>query len=122
MAPTTVKAVRVRPRGSVPPPAPVAEAPVAPADPSAEFAEFVRARLDGPVLRYSQRLALIKEAERRGVGRFEANLIIAKVLYEGGFAQEYELPPKPTRGWVGPVVAFAVVQSAIVAGVWWLVG
>ena len=89
-------------------------------DPSADFADFVRARLDGPVLRYSQRLELIKEAGRRGIGRFEANLVIAAVLHREGRGQEYEL--RPEAKWVAPVVTFAAVQGAILAGAWWVFG
>ena len=116
MSPTAVKAVRVRPRGTAAPPAPPPPSP----DPSAVFAEYVRAQLDGPVLRYSQRLTLLKEAERRGVGRFEANLIIAKVLYQAGLVQEYQFPPEPRRAWLAPLVTFIIVQTTILAGAWWV--
>ena len=92
----------------------------APADRSADFAEWVKGRLDGPVLRYSQRLRLLKEAERRGLGRFEANLVIAAVLYRAGMGQEYELKPKGE--WVAPVVTFLVLQSALIVGAWWVLG
>jgi hypothetical protein len=95
---------------------PVAEAP---ADPSAEFADYVRGRIDGPVLRYAARLALIKEAGRRGIGRFEANLVIASVLHRAGMSQEYELRPK-SAGWAGAVMTFAIVQAAVIAGAWWV--
>lgn len=116
MPPTAVKAVRVRPRGTSVPPAP----PAASTDPSAGFADYVRCRLDGPVLRYSQRLTLLKEAERRGIGRFEANLIIAKVLYQAGLVQEYQFPPEPRRAWLAPLTTFVVLQTAILAGAWWV--
>jgi hypothetical protein len=89
-------------------------------DVSADFAEYVQGRLEGPVLRYSARLALVKEAERRGLGRFEANLVIAAVLYRRGMGQEYELRPKAE--WVWPVMTAVVLQGAIVAGAWWVMG
>ncbi len=41
----------------------------------------VRLQRDGPVLRYSVRDALVHEGERRGLARFEANLIIAGVMH-----------------------------------------
>jgi len=47
----------------------------------AAFASAVRECLDGPVLRYSLRKALLKQASRLGVGRFEANLVIAEVQH-----------------------------------------
>jgi hypothetical protein len=90
------------------------------ADRSTDFAEWVKNHLDGPVLRYSQRLRLLKEGERRGLGRFEANLVIAAVLYREGMGQEYELKPKVE--WVAPVVTFLVLQSVLVAGAWWVLG
>jgi hypothetical protein len=90
-------------------------------DPSAEFADVVAASIDGPVLRYSQRLVLLKDAERRGIGRFEANLIIAAVLHREGMGQEYELLPIGNRmGWLAPVLTFVGLQSAILVGAWWV--
>lgn len=53
-----------------------------PEGPAAGFAQLVTQELDGPVLRYSKRQALLREAERRGIGRFEANLIIAAVQHQ----------------------------------------
>ncbi len=92
-------------------------------DASAEFADVVLACIDGPVLRYSQRLVLLRDAERRGVGRFEANLIIAAVLHRHGMAQEYELAPAGRgMGWLAPVLTFVGLQSAIVLGAWWVLG
>lgn len=91
-------------------------------DVSAEFADVVAASIDGPVLRYTQRQVLIRDAERRGIGRFEANLIIAAVLHRRGMGQEYELPPVPggVLEWVAPVMTFVGVQAAILAGAWWV--
>ena len=92
------------------------------AEVSAEFADRVAQTIDGPVLRYSQRQVLVRDAERRGIGRFEANLIIAAVLHQRGLGQEYELPPVPggAWGWVAPVLTFVGVQSAILLGAWWV--
>jgi antibiotic biosynthesis monooxygenase (ABM) superfamily enzyme len=72
------------------------------------------------VLRYSARLALLKEAERRGLGRFEANLVIAGVLYRAGMGQEYEM--RPHVEWVAPVLTFLVLQAALIVGAWWVLG
>src|SRR3954467_9974919 len=90
------------------------------ADASAEFADVVAASIDGPVLRYTQRQVLIRDAERRGIGRFEANLIIAAVLHREGLAQEYELPPVAQMGWLAPLLTFVGLQSAILLGAWWV--
>jgi len=111
MASPVITRVRTRPRRLG-----VAEAP--PTDVSAEFAEWVRGRLDGPVLRYSARQAMLKEAERRGLGRFDANLVIASVLYRAGMGQEYEMRPRVE--WVAPVLVFLLLQGAILGGAWWV--
>jgi hypothetical protein len=89
---------------------------------SADFADVVAGSIDGPVLRYTQRQVLIRDAERRGIGRFEANLIIAAVLYRQGMGQEYEIPAAPGGlvEWVAPVLTFVALQAAIVAGAWWV--
>jgi hypothetical protein len=75
------------------------------------------------VLPYSQRLEMVDEAQRHGIGRFEANLIIAAVLHRAGIAQETtaELKPTPSRrGWLLPALTIAFVQCLIVAGAWWV--
>jgi hypothetical protein len=107
---TTITRVQIRPRRSV-------AAGLTPVDPSADFAEWVRGQLEGPVLRYSARLRLIKEAERRGLGRFEANLIIAGALHRVGMEQEYEM--RPRGEWLAPVLTFLILQSALIVGAWW---
>lgn len=89
-------------------------------DPGERFSDMVALALDGPVLRYSQRQKLLGQAGRMGIGRFQANLLIASVLHEKGIGQEYELPP--ARKWAGPVVAFVLTQGAVLAGVWWVMG
>ena len=109
----TITHVHTRPWRSV-------AASVPPVDPSADFTEWVRGQLDGPVLRYSARLRLLKEAERHGLGRFEANLVIAGVLYRAGMGQEYEL--RPRAEWIAPVLTFLVLQSALIVGAWWVLG
>ncbi len=113
---TRVAVKRVEPLWHQPAAAP-AQRPI---DPSTEFAEYVRARLDGPVLSYSQRLTLLKEAQRRAIGRFEANLVIAKVLHQQGMTQTYELKPK--SNWLPLALTVAAVQMAIIVGIWWMVG
>ena len=67
-------------------------------------------------LRYSQRLDLLKEAGRRGIGRFEANLIIASVQHKLGLLNV--APPKRRPLRLPGVVAFLLVQSMIVWGLW----
>jgi hypothetical protein len=89
-------------------------------DPSEAFAATVEAAIAGSLLRYSQRLTLLKDAQRRGIGRFEANLIIAAVVHRAGIRQETTIPP--TRSRLLPVLLTVLVtQAAIVAGAWWLI-
>jgi len=45
------------------------------------FAGLVPQHLDGPVLCYEDRQSLLEAARRLGIGRFEANLIIAAVQH-----------------------------------------
>jgi hypothetical protein len=109
----TITRVQTRPRRSV-------AASMPPADLSADFAEWLLGQLEGPVLRYSARLRLLKEAERRGLGRFEANLVIAGALHRVGMGHEYEM--RPRAEWLAPVLTFLVLQSALIVGAWWVLG
>ncbi len=74
---------------------------------------MVVSAVEHSTLRYSRRLQLLREAQRLGIERFEANLIIAMVQHRLG--QLNIDSPEPTRRFVvGPWVAVAVVQIAIV--------
>jgi hypothetical protein len=69
----------------------------------------------GP-LRYSQRLAILKTAAALGLGRFEANLILA-IEQHRRFPTSVEQTP---RNW-SPLATFACVallQSLILIGAW----
>lgn len=93
-----------------------------PAGAAQTFADLVRERMDGPVLRYSQRTRLIREAEQRGIGRFEANLIIAAVQHQVG-ATRCDVEPGASRSsWIPVIVGFCATQCAIAIGVWCAVG
>jgi hypothetical protein len=80
--------------------------------------------MDGPVLRYSHRTSLIRVAERSGIGRFEANLIIAAVQHEAGeragmnpvqqFSQSWS-------SWASAAIAVIATQAAIILGAWSLI-
>jgi hypothetical protein len=83
------------------------------------FGQLVLRQLKGrrwAGLRYSERLALLKEAGRRGIGRFEANLIIASVQHRLSGKTPGTEERKPFR--FGGTVAFLVVQGLILLGVW----
>jgi hypothetical protein len=90
------------------------------------FAADVAARLEGPVLRHSQRRRLLKAAQQAGIGRFEANLIIAAVQHErrGSAAQSpcsRSARGRDPRDGLAAIVCAALVialQGIIVWGAW----
>jgi hypothetical protein len=99
-----------------------------------EFGRRVRATLeanpDGAVLRYSRRLELLRDARRRGIGRFEANLIIAAAQHKlaarspqrvtGRFPKPARIDPGPC-GFTTALLGFVAIQSLIVTAAWWVV-
>ena len=78
-------------------------------------AQVLRDGGDSP-LRYSDRLELIKHAASRGIGRFEANLLIASVQHR----QHAVIRPPQTgrRRRLAGVIGFAIVQTMISWGAW----
>jgi hypothetical protein len=80
-----------------------------PQGPAAEFAQLVAQELEGPILRYSKRQALLRDAERRGIGRFEANLIIAAVQHQvTRSAEPAAQSPDNSSHWRTAIAACAV--------------
>jgi hypothetical protein len=72
------------------------------------------------ILRYSQRLSLLKEAVERGITRFDANLIIASVEHQ--LINDRPDTTADLNSWRLSVwVMFATLQSLITAGVWRLI-
>jgi hypothetical protein len=86
--------------------------------PAAQFARMVGDGLNGPVLRYSQRLALLDHAARLGIVRFEANLIIATVQHRRGAGTTVEATRPAASIWRGLVVA-GCCQAVILLLAWW---
>jgi len=86
------------------------------------FADMVADRMIGPILTYAARQKLIREATRMGIGRFEANLIIAAVQYRTDRAERPETDNKYGReyGPLASVLTIAAVQATIVLGAWWM--
>ena len=112
-----------RVRREAPPAGPVTTLPEGRAG---RFAELVRERMDGPVLRYSHRAVMIRDAARHGVGRFEANLIIAAVQHQSRTTRSMSATPRDAgaagAAWTPAIAAVATTQSLIAAAVWWVVG
>jgi hypothetical protein len=84
------------------------------------FAQLVRNYMEGPVLRYSHRARLIRQAENRGIGRFEANLIIAAVQHEVREGRAADTAAGASWKWRTGVIVFVATQAAIAIGWWWL--
>jgi hypothetical protein len=97
-----------------------APAPVLPLATSASrsFAEHVATTATSSVLRYSQRLQLIRDARRYGISRFEANLVIAVVLGRRR-GRTVATGETPDGSWVSPVTTFLIIQGALALGAWW---
>lgn len=53
-----------------------------------EFVVAVEQAMEGSLIRYSKRLELMAMAERKGIGRFEANLLIAQTQQRTGHAED----------------------------------
>jgi hypothetical protein len=91
------------------------------------FAQIVEANLCGPLLSYSARQRLLAEAERLGIGRFDANLIIASVQHhapgeQGPLAFIAGLPDRPRQiawlHWAGLLAATLAAQIVVVLAIW----
>jgi hypothetical protein len=85
------------------------------------FSQHVAESLNGPVLRYSDRLKLLEVAERLRIKRFRANLLIAMVQHETIALSVSEKSPPPPRWSVVRIVAFALgCELAMVAAAFWV--
>ena len=82
------------------------------------FADRVRDSIDGPILRYSIRRKLLREADARGIGRFEANLIIAAVQHQVDCTPVTALSRLPKTKHVAACAFAIVLQAAIVLLAW----
>ena len=84
------------------------------------FAAEIERAVEGAVLRYSRRMELLRRARWLGIGRFEANLIIATVLHRRGDVAAVEESASAGSGWGSAVLLFAGIQFVIAGVVWWL--
>jgi hypothetical protein len=101
---------------------PVAYPGLAQTRPARRFADYLRHQTSGPmtVLRYSQRLEFLRAARRFGVGRFEANLLIAAVLDRRAGQVPQRAEPSADSA-LGALAAFLLVEAAVLFGAWWAV-
>lgn len=85
-----------------------------------QFTRAVQIQLREPVLRYSRRMALIQSAEKLGIRRFDANLIIAALeRREMNTRKPESARPSRSAGWIAWSLAGAV-QAGILCTAWWL--
>jgi hypothetical protein len=80
---------------------------------AALFADLIPRHLDGPILRYTNRLRLLDLAGKLDLPPFQANLLIAAV-------QHHHKTPHPAsaRRWPWSVALFLAVQSSILLLAW----
>lgn len=86
------------------------------------FAKSVRSMLDATsILRFSQRQALLREAQVLGIGQFEASLVIAAVEHRRRTYSEPtgSLPVVRRRSVVG-AVALVLALETVALGAWFL--
>ena len=83
-----------------------------------EFADLVDGQHVGTVLPWTRRQLLVREAQRRGIGRFEANLIIAAVQHQRRFEKRPAVEAAGWGSWLSAATVFVVVEFAIIAVVW----
>ena len=93
---------------------------------AASFAEAVAGELEGGVLRHSRRDSLLRRAAGDGIGRFEANLIIAAVQHErrgstmSARPRETARPGAPpgTPGWLAALLIAIGTEVVLALAAW----
>jgi hypothetical protein len=91
---------------------------------SERFGAMVERHLDGPVLCYSERQSLLRAAARLGIGRFEANLIIALVQHR---AESEDVPvwtartgcPQGANRWWPAMALVLALEATFSLVAWW---
>ncbi len=118
-----------RPIPCVSRPARQSEAPRPLPDAAVWFAQLVEAHLEGALLRYSMRQRLLRQADRLGLHRFEANLIIATIQHRRRYLLDEPAEAVDPAGrshtasstrWLPAAAAAVLLQSAILTALWLL--
>jgi hypothetical protein len=88
------------------------------------FAKAVTTAMEGPILRFSRRQELIHQAEKLGIRRFDANLLIAAVQHRLGGAEiehfDQSISGRSLWRFAIPIGFAIALQSAILLGAWGL--
>lgn len=87
--------------------------------PERDFVTIAKTRIQVGILRYSDRQELMVIAQRMGISRFDANLLIASAQHHCA-RRAIQITSKRARRW--QLIAMAiVVQAAILSGFFWLI-
>lgn len=73
------------------------------------------------LLRYSQRAKLLRRAQKLGIGRFEANLVIATVQHRHATAIGTSKAHQDGLDWTTTALLILTIQSTIAAVIWFVV-
>jgi hypothetical protein len=92
--------------------------PVQPASPASRLAALAASQMQGDILSYSARLSLLKQAQRLGIERFEANLIIASAQHRARPVRR-EASQRRSFGVFGPAIAVVMVEGLLLLAAWW---
>ena len=87
--------------------------------PASAFAQLAADQISGQILSYSKRLGLLRAARRMGIGRFEANLIIAAVQHRtAGSSVRCQTVRRWSPRRAAPLLTFVLLQSLILLSLW----
>ena len=81
---------------------------------------MVEDAMDGGIIRHSRRQKLLKTAQELGIPRFEANLIIARVVYRAGSRTLPSAASTHRAYWFAAISLVLIVQSLILTAGWWM--
>jgi len=85
------------------------------------FAEAVADSLQAGVLPYADRQRLLRRAARLGIGRFDANLIIASVQHRGPQANTRPVPGEaPVIDWKNALLVVLTIEATLAGVFAWL--
>jgi hypothetical protein len=87
------------------------------------FARAVTSAMEGPILRFSRREELIRQAQNLGIRRFDANLLIAAVQHRlrGDLNCGTPVIESSRLRFALPICLALAVQAVILAGAWQLI-
>src|SRR6476660_8479980 len=74
----------------------------------------VAQNMDGPILRYPARMALLKQAKRAGIAQFDANLIITATQHRLG--ERVTRDVRKDRPWLRKLAVGLIVECWILMG------